>query len=133
MEDFTFNASPVSSENNGDQPKSRVKLHNRTVQRCGRKRSRKFFGKTYMFFIEWIVYYITFFFFMLAIASFFSLIFLVPFFIDPAWSTLQADFDPEVRDCTTVSGRYTKGLNHADLLLVGLSFTIACVDRPFQL
>ena len=43
------------------------------------------------------------------IFSLFSLIFLVPFFIDPAWSTLQADFDTRDTNCTTVSGKYVEG------------------------
>ena len=42
------------------------------------------------------------FFVLLAIFSIFALIFLVPFFIDPAWSTLQADFDPNATTCRTV-------------------------------
>ena len=33
----------------------------------------------------------------------------VPFFIDPAWSTLQADFDERGALCTTLSGVYIEG------------------------
>ena len=33
----------------------------------------------------------------------------VPFFIDPAWSTLQADFDERGALCTTISGVYIEG------------------------
>ena len=33
----------------------------------------------------------------------------VPFFIDPAWSTLQADFDEAGAVCTTTSGVYIEG------------------------
>ena len=38
-----------------------------------------------------------------------ALIFLVPFFIDPAWSTLKADFVTAGTNCTTVHGEYLKG------------------------
>ena len=82
-------------------------------QKRRRPRPKKYFGRTRRewcrFFTEWIVFYTTLFFVLLSIASFFSLVFLVPFFIDPAWSTLQADFDPEGRECKTVSGKYLEG------------------------
>ncbi|CAB4070464.1 unnamed protein product [Lepeophtheirus salmonis] len=45
----------------------------------------------------------------LPIFSLFAMIFLVPFFIDPAWATLQADFDPIPRKCVTISGLYIEG------------------------
>ena len=58
-------------------------------QKRRRKRRRKFFGRTRRewcrFLTEWLIFYTTFFFVLLAIFSLFSLLFLVPFFIDPAW------------------------------------------------
>lgn len=82
-------------------------------QKRRRARPKKFLGRTRRewcrFFTEWAMFYTTLFFVLLSIASFFSLVFLVPFFIDPAWSTLQADFDPQGRECQTVSGKYLEG------------------------
>ncbi len=60
-------------------------------------------------FLDLLLFYTTAFFVLLAIFSAFALIFLVPFFIDPAWSTLSADFDPEGTNCTTVLGVYREG------------------------
>ena len=59
--------------------------------------------------VNFLLFYTTAFFVLLAIVSIFALIFLVPFFIDPAWSTLQADFDPEGTRCTTIAAIYLKG------------------------
>ena len=53
--------------------------------------------------VEYVLFYTTAFFVLLAVFSIFALIFLVPFFIDPAWSTLQADFDEVGTKCTTIS------------------------------
>jgi hypothetical protein len=39
--------------------------------------------------VDFLLFYTTAFFVLLAVFSVFALIFLVPFFIDPAWSTLQ--------------------------------------------
>ena len=62
------------------------------------------------FILDLILFYTTAFFVLLAIVSLFALVFLVPFFIDPAWSTLQADFDSNGTKCTTISGKYLKGM-----------------------
>lgn len=58
---------------------------------------------------DWLLFYMTAFFVLLTIFSILSLIFLVPFFIDPAWSTLQADFEPQGILCTTISAEYKEG------------------------
>ena len=62
------------------------------------------------FLLDLLLFYTTAFFVLLAIISLFALVFLVPFFIDPAWSTLQADFDPNGTLCTTLSGKYLEGI-----------------------
>ena len=69
------------------------------------------------FILDLILFYTTAFFVLLAIVSLFALVFLVPFFIDPAWSTLQADFDPNGTVCTTLSGKYLKGTHQTNNLL----------------
>ena len=80
------------------------------------------------FILDIILFYTTAFFVLLAIVSLFALVFLVPFFIDPAWSTLQADFDPNGTVCTTLSGKYLKGTHQTNnLLLTYLSYYIADV------
>lgn len=71
------------------------------------------------FILDLLLFYTTAFFVLLAIISLFALVFLVPFFIDPAWSTLQADFDPNGTKCKTVSSVYKEGTN-----LIG--FTLPC-------
>eukprot|EP00095_Tigriopus_kingsejongensis_P009662 snap_masked-scaffold1197_size55989-processed-gene-0.4 protein:Tk09662 transcript:snap_masked-scaffold1197_size55989-processed-gene-0.4-mRNA-1 annotation:"sodium channel auxiliary subunit -like protein" len=63
---------------------------------------------------EWLLFYLTAFFVLLAIFSIFALIFLVPFFIDPAWSTLQADFEPRGLKCRTISGVYKEGRSNCE-------------------
>ena len=76
------------------------------------KRRRKLAEKRRRFFravLDFLLFYTTSFFVLLAVFSVFALIFLVPFFIDPAWATLRADFDPEGTTCTTVSGVYKEG------------------------
>lgn len=82
-------------------------------QKRRRKRPFKLFGKTYRewcrYLKDWTMFYLTFLFVLLSIGSFFSTVFLVPFFIDPAWSTLQADFDPVAKTCVTVSGEFIAG------------------------
>eukprot|EP00094_Tigriopus_californicus_P000090 TCALIF_00087-PA protein Name:"Similar to tipE Protein tipE (Drosophila melanogaster)" AED:0.07 eAED:0.07 QI:331/0.8/0.66/1/0.4/0.5/6/5/332 len=63
---------------------------------------------------DWLLFYMTAFFVLLTIFSILSLIFLVPFFIDPAWSTLQADFEPQGILCTTISAEYKEGKSNCD-------------------
>ena len=62
--------------------------------------------------LDLLLFYTTAFFVLLAVFSVFALIFLVPFFIDPAWSTLSADFDPKGTRCKTISGQYREGEEH---------------------
>lgn len=66
------------------------------------------------FLLDLVLFYTTAFFVLLAIFSLFALVFLVPFFIDPAWSTLQADFDPVGTQCRTLSGQYLEGRSVCD-------------------
>ena len=100
----------VFAEKNGPQ----LRRQKWGLQKRRRKHRRKLFGRTARewcrFFTEWLIFYTTFFFVLLAIFSIFSLLFLVPFFIDPAWSTLQADFDPKGTNCSTISGQYVEGI-----------------------
>ena len=60
-------------------------------------------------FFDVLTFYTTAFFVLLAIFSLTAMIFLVPFFIDPAWSTLQADFNENGTNCYTVVGFERKG------------------------
>ena len=67
------------------------------------------------------------------------MMFLVPFFIDPAWSTLQADFDVNGTNCYTTTGFERKGIENIFLNLVKqLQFTyyilLIAIDQcnPFQ-
>ena len=78
-----------------------------------RGKSMVFFNKTKDQWLElaanWFAYYTTAFFVVLTAVSVVALIFLVPFFIDPAWSTLKADFIKEGVTCTTILGQYLEG------------------------
>ena len=74
---------------------------------------------------EWInvvkdslIFYSTAFSVLLSILSITAMMFLVPFFIDPAWSTLQADFDVNGTNCYTTTGFERKGIEHIFLNLV---------------
>ena len=60
-------------------------------------------------FFDAVTFYTTAFFVLLAIFSLTAMMFLVPFFIDPAWSTLQADFNENGTNCYTVVGVEMKG------------------------
>ena len=61
------------------------------------------------------------------------MMFLVPFFIDPAWSTLQADFDVNGTNCNTTTGFERKGIENICLDLVKkFQFIYNIFDR-FQL
>ena len=76
------------------------------------QRRRKLAEKRRRFFralLDFLLFYTTSFFVLLAVFSVFALIFLVPSFIDPAWSTIRADFDPVGTTCTTVAGVYKEG------------------------
>ena len=74
---------------------------------------------------EWInvvkdslIFYSTAFSVLLSILSITAMMFLVPFFIDPAWSTLQADFDVNGTNCNTTTGFERKGIENICLDLV---------------
>ncbi len=56
-----------------------------------------------------LLFYVTALFVLVAVASSFSLVFLVPFLVDPALATLSADFDTAGSNCTTISGVYREG------------------------
>lgn len=81
--------------------KQKKKLHHRCHEWC-------------RFILDFLLFYTTAFFVLLAIFSLFALVFLVPFFIDPAWSTLKADFDPQGTQCNTISGQYLEGRSVCD-------------------
>ena len=74
---------------------------------------------------EWInvvkdslIFYSTAFSVLLSILSITAMMFLVPFFIDPAWSTLQADFDVNGTNCNTTTGFERKGIENICIDLV---------------
>ena len=73
------------------------------------EKPKKFYAEWCRFILDLLLFYTTAFFVLLAVFSLFALVFLVPFFIDPAWSTLQADFDPMGTQCRTISGDYLEG------------------------
>jgi len=52
---------------------------------------------------EKCLFYVTAFFILLAVFSLFAFLFLVPFVIDPAFTTIFMEFDPEPASCITVS------------------------------
>lgn len=82
---------------------------------CSEKQQppKKFYAEWCRFILDLLLFYTTAFFVLLAVFSLFALVFLVPFFIDPAWSTLQADFDPMGTQCRTISGDYLEGKKEA--------------------
>ena len=100
---------------------------------CSEKQQppKKFYAEWCRFILDLLLFYTTAFFVLLAVFSLFALVFLVPFFIDPAWSTLQADFDPMGTQCRTISGDYLEGKKEA---FVG-HFTYNNCDnyQPFKL
>ena len=77
-------------------------------------RTRREWGKLIL---EYFAFYVNSFFVVLLTMSVVALIFLVPFFIDPAWSTLKADFVIGGTNCTTVHGEYLKGMYNTTLAL----------------
>ena len=56
-----------------------------------------------------LIFYSTAFSVVLSILSVTAMMFLVPFFIDPAWSTLKADFNENGTTCYTKTGFERKG------------------------
>ena len=77
---------------------------------------KKFYAEWCRFILDLLLFYTTAFFVLLAVFSLFALVFLVPFFIDPAWSTLQADFDPMGTQCRTISGDYLEGKRYIHIV-----------------
>ena len=61
--------------------------------------------------MDLLLFYTTAFFVLLAIFSVSAMIFLIPFFIDPSWSTIQADFDEVGTECKTVVALERRGRN----------------------
>ena len=57
-----------------------------------------------------LIFYSTAFSVVLSILSITAMMFLVPFFIDPAWSTLKADFNENGTTCYTKTGFERKGM-----------------------
>ncbi|XP_042215880.1 protein tipE-like, partial [Homarus americanus] len=57
-------------------------------------------------------FYLTAFFTLVACFSSFAFLFLVPFIIDPAFSTIFADFDPEPRVCVTRESEFLFGVSN---------------------
>ncbi|XP_071449335.1 protein tipE [Hetaerina americana] len=58
---------------------------------------------------EKVLFHVTAFFVLVGIFSLFAFLFLVPFVIDPALSTISAAFDPTPADCLTVSVNFKRG------------------------
>lgn len=58
-----------------------------------------------------VFFYLTAFFCMLAVFSLFIFLFLVPFFIEPALTTIYMEFDPEPVTCQTTEATFYQGLS----------------------
>lgn len=61
---------------------------------------------------EKLTFYTTAFFLLLAIFSLFGFMFLVPFIIEPAYTTIKMDFDEEPAYCITASTESKRGLSN---------------------
>lgn len=61
---------------------------------------------------EKLTFYTTAFFLLLAIFSLFGFMFLVPFIIEPAYTTIKMDFDEEPAHCITASTESKRGLSN---------------------
>ena len=61
--------------------------------------------------LDLLIFYTTAFFVLLSIISVAAMIFLVPFFIDPAWSTIRANFKENGSLCQTVKAHKMEGSN----------------------
>ena len=109
--DTNWKKNVVENKLNGTNKKKQKAIKDKECSRLMKK--KMYFNKTKQ---EWcrtildtIIFYITAFFVLLAIFSISAMIFLIPFFIDPAWSTLQADFDEAGTECKTVVALERKG------------------------
>ncbi|ODM94729.1 Protein tipE [Orchesella cincta] len=65
-------------------------------------------------FAEKCLFYTTAFFILLAVFSLFAFLFLVPFVIDPAFTTIFMEFDPEPAFCQTVSLEQKEGSSNCN-------------------
>ncbi|CAL8133794.1 unnamed protein product [Orchesella dallaii] len=65
-------------------------------------------------FAEKCLFYTTAFFILLAVFSLFAFLFLVPFVIDPAFTTIFMEFDPEPAFCQTVSLEQKQGQSNCN-------------------
>ena len=61
--------------------------------------------------LDLLIFYTTAFFVLLSIISVAAMIFLVPFFIDPAWSTIRANFKENGSLCQTIKAHKMEGDN----------------------
>lgn len=61
---------------------------------------------------EKLIFYTTAFFLLLGIFSAFGFLFLVPFIIEPAYTTIKMDFDEEPAHCITASTHSKRGLSN---------------------
>lgn len=61
---------------------------------------------------EKLIFYLTAFFLLLGIFSAFGFLFLVPFVIEPAYTTIKMDFDEEPAECITASTENRRGLSN---------------------
>lgn len=61
---------------------------------------------------EKLTFYTTAFFLLVAIFSLFGFLFLVPFIIEPAYTTIKMDFDEEPAHCITASTESMRGLSN---------------------
>lgn len=63
-------------------------------------------------FVQKLLFYTTAFFILLGTFSLFAFLFLVPFVIDPAFTTIFMQFDPEPALCETVDSEWKKGASN---------------------
>ena len=61
---------------------------------------------------EKLLFYVTAFFLLLGIFSAFGFLFLVPFIIEPAYTTIKMDFDEEPAQCITAATESRRGLSN---------------------
>lgn len=63
-------------------------------------------------FLQKLLFYTTAFFILLGIFSLFAFLFLVPFVIDPAFTTIFMEFDPVAAHCTTIGVERSRGMSN---------------------
>ena len=88
-------------------------------------------------FLEKLLFYTTAFFILLGIFSLFAFLFLVPFVIDPAFTTIFMKFDIRPAQCITIDVESRKGdeSKHKLMLLESstISFGVACARSTWIL